>query len=134
MLGWLRGRGTASQGAPARGPVRGAEEPEEPMNMSPEDVARALAGPEPPLVLDVRTPAEYAAGHIRQAHLVPLPQLGGRLGELPGGQPIVCVCHSGHRSGVAARQLRSRGYRVRNMTGGMLNWRGAVVRGPGAGS
>lgn len=104
------------------------------MELAPDDLVRALAGPEPPLVLDVRTPGEYAAGHIRQARLLPLPQLGGPLGDLPKGQPIVCVCRSGHRSGIAARQLRDRGYRVRNMTGGMLNWRGVVVRGPGAGA
>ena len=45
--------------------------------------------PEEYLLLDVRQPEEYAAGHLPGARLLPLPELEGRLHELPRDAPIV---------------------------------------------
>jgi rhodanese-related sulfurtransferase len=74
-------------------------------------------------LLDVREPAEWQAGHAPGATLIPLGQLSARLGELPRDREIIAVCRSGNRSGVAARTLRSAGFRpVRNMSGGMIAW------------
>lgn len=114
MLDWLRAR---------------APEAADKADISPDALAQALAGPNPPLLIDVRTPMEFAAGHIREARLMPLSDLGRRLGDLPKDRPLVCVCRSGHRSGAAARQLRSLGYSAQNMSGGMLRWRGPVAPG-----
>jgi rhodanese-related sulfurtransferase len=75
-----------------------------------------------PLVLDVREPSEYAAGHIAGSTLLPLHQLAGRMSELPKDREIVCVCASGSRSSSAARQLTSAGYTVLNLNGGMSWW------------
>lgn len=111
MLQWLHPRG-----------------PEPVGEVSPEAVARALAGPEPPLLLDVRTPAEHAAGHIHDAKLIPLSQLASRAAELPHDRPIVCVCRSGQRSALAVRHLCALGFSAQNMAGGMLRWRGPVAR------
>src|SRR5512139_2443425 len=78
-----------------------------------------------PLVLDVREPSEYAAGHIAGSTLIPLHQLAGRMGQLPKDREIICVCASGSRSSSAARQLLKNGYTVLNMSGGMSRWQRA---------
>ena len=78
-----------------------------------------------PLVLDVREPSEYAAGHIAGSTLIPLHQLASRLSELPKDREIICVCASGSRSGSAARRLLSNGYNVLNLSGGMGRWQRA---------
>lgn len=73
-------------------------------------------------MVDVREPSEYQAGHIAEAKLVPLGELEARMDELPKGRPILCVCASGARSGMAARRLASAGYEVMNLRGGMSGW------------
>ncbi len=75
-----------------------------------------------PYLLDVRTPVEYKQGHITGAELIPLNELSARVGRIPKGRDIICVCASGHRSIVAARQLTAKGYPVSNMKGGMAKW------------
>ncbi len=78
-----------------------------------------------PLVLDVREPSEYAAGHISGSTSIPLHQLSGRMSELPKDREIICVCASGSRSSSAARRLASNGYNVLNLSGGMSRWQRA---------
>ncbi|NTU82254.1 MAG: rhodanese-like domain-containing protein [Chloroflexales bacterium] len=75
-------------------------------------------------LLDVRSSEEYAHdGRIAGSHLLPLPMLSLRLNELPKDTPIVCVCRSGNRSGVAAEQLARQGFSdVINLAGGMIGW------------
>jgi rhodanese-related sulfurtransferase len=72
------------------------------------------------LLLDVREPDEWSAGHAPEAVHVPL----GRLdpGTLPHGRVVVAVCRSGNRSGTAARQLMAAGIDARNLAGGMKAW------------
>lgn len=77
-------------------------------------------------VLDVRTPAEYRAGHIRQAKNVPLQQIAQ---YQPKAQPIYVICQSGMRSKQAAKQLQKKGYNVINVRGGMNQWTGKRVGG-----
>lgn len=78
-----------------------------------------------PLVLDVREPSEYAAGHIAGSTLIPLHQLASRMSELPKEREIICVCASGSRSGSAARHLMKNGHTVLNLSGGMYRWQRA---------
>lgn len=78
------------------------------------------------LVLDVRTPAEYDAGHVPHAVNIPHDQLAGRLDELDAtpDQPIVVYCKSGARSAKAASVLLAAGYdNVHHLTGDMDGWR-----------
>lgn len=75
------------------------------------------------LLLDVREPDEWSAGHAPDAVHVPLGQLDP--GRLPQGRPVVAVCRSGNRSGKAALQLRAAGVEVHNLTGGMKAWAAA---------
>jgi rhodanese-related sulfurtransferase len=70
--------------------------------VTPQEVQQRLAEGAPLLLLDVREPQEYAEAHIAGSTLIPLGQLSLRLNELPQDRPIVAVCRSGNRSGVAA--------------------------------
>jgi phage shock protein E len=91
------------------------------------DLQNRLADAAPPFVLDVRNPDEYTQeGHIGGAALIPLPELEQRLGELPRGRPIVCVCGSGKRSSRACTLLADQGFtQLSNMQGGMDAWKQA---------
>ena len=82
--------------------------------------------PIPFMVLDVRTPEEYAAGHIQGAKLIPVQELSEHLAELPKDRQIYVYCHSGRRSAKAAAMLAKHGFsRVENMVGGIEAWKAA---------
>jgi rhodanese-related sulfurtransferase len=76
----------------------------------------------PPFVVDVRRRDEFVAGHVPGATLIPLPELGARLEEIPRDRPVVCVCRSGSRSGSAVKLLTKHGLYAENLRGGMLAW------------
>jgi rhodanese-related sulfurtransferase len=73
----------------------------------------ALAGRQPQRV-DVRTGAEFAAGHAEGSLNIPLDHLPRRLGELDKARPVVVACASGARSGMAADLLRQAGFEAVN--------------------
>jgi rhodanese-related sulfurtransferase len=78
------------------------------------------------LVLDVREPSEWAAGHIEGATLIPLGELPSRLAELPKDRTIVVVCRSGNRSAQGRDILRGAGFpSVTSMESGMNDWTAA---------
>ncbi len=63
------------------------------------------------LLLDVRTPEEFASGHIQGAVNIPVDQLAQRAKELPSGKAgIVIYCRSGNRSRRAEHILRDKGF------------------------
>lgn len=81
------------------------------------------------VLLDVRTPQEYASGHIPGSISVPL-QILGDSGTLPAGKdtPLFVYCQSGARSGQAVRLLAQMGYgKVKNI-GGIAAYKGKVER------
>jgi rhodanese-related sulfurtransferase len=104
-----------------------------PAQITPDELAKQLGAPSAPFVLDVREPAEYQQGHIPGSVLMPLGTLESRLHELPTDRPIVAVCRSGARSGMATGVLRKAGRDALNMAGGMNAWRGPVERWGAAG-
>ena len=74
-------------------------------------------------LVDVRTPSEFASGHIEGAVNIPLQQLSKRMGELgPMTQPIVMYCRSGARSARARSQLMDMGYSEVHNLGPMSAW------------
>lgn len=81
------------------------------------------------VLLDVRTPEEYAQGSIPHSRNVPLHQLGRIAAELPSRDtPIFAYCLSGARSAQAVSRLKAMGYTdVRNL-GGINRYLGKVVR------
>lgn len=84
------------------------------------DLKKALEGGA--YLLDVRTPEEYAAGHIAGAHNLPLDKVAGWTGELPQDKTIYVICRSGHRSAQASELLKKAGLDVMNVGGGMNDW------------
>ena len=86
------------------------------------------------LVLDVREPDEWVAGHIPGAALIPLGELAARVAEVPRDRDVVVVCRSGNRSAQGRDILLGAGYTsVTSMAGGMNDWAGSgrpVVEGP----
>lgn len=91
-------------------------------SVSAAELNEKMKQPKRPLVLDVRQPDEFRTGHIIGAKLIPLGELGRRLGELPKDKEIVCVCASGSRSSSATKMLVRAGYNAVNMKGGMTSW------------
>lgn len=74
------------------------------------------------LLVDVRTPGEFASGHITGATNIPVQEIERRIGELgPKGRPVVLYCRSGARSAQAARILTAAGYVAHNL-GAMGRW------------
>ena len=74
------------------------------------------------LLVDVRTPEEYAEGHIPDAINVPVQELEARMAELPKDRPIVVYCRSGKRSARAASMLQAAGYTSIHDLGAMSSW------------
>ncbi|MDW7997015.1 MAG: rhodanese-like domain-containing protein [Bacteroidota bacterium] len=77
------------------------------------------------VVLDVRTPAEFAEGYIPGSRLIPVQELPQRLRELESlrEKTIIAYCRSGNRSAHAVRILRHNGFNAFNMSGGILEWK-----------
>jgi rhodanese-related sulfurtransferase len=76
-----------------------------------------------PQLVDVREHAEFAAGRIAGARLLPLGELQRRLAELDRTRPVVCVCRSGSRSRKGAEKLEALGFtNVQHLDGGLMAW------------
>lgn len=74
------------------------------------------------LVLDVRNPDEFAAGHLMGAYNAAYTRLLERQNEIPSDRPIWIYCRTNNRSSYAAGFLKSRGYEVVHLTGGFEAW------------
>lgn len=78
-----------------------------------------------PLIIDVRTAGEYAAGHVPGAVNIPYDQMENRVAEIrvPKDQEIVLYCRSGRRSGLAAKTLAAHGFtNLGLLEGDMPGW------------
>ncbi len=97
-------------------------------SLSPADAVRMI-NHDKAVLIDVREPGEFAAGHAAGARNVPLAAIDGAKG-LPTNKalPLVLVCASGARSSRAAAQLRKAGYSsVHSLSGGTEAWRNASL-------
>lgn len=92
--------------------------------MTQEQLVEHLAKhPQHLFVLDVRTPEEYAEGHVPGAVNVPHDQLASRLAEVPKDKDVVVYCRSGRRSALATDVLAANGYqRVSHLEGDIQAW------------
>jgi len=82
--------------------------------------------PIPFVMLDVRTPEEYAEGHIKGAVLIPVQVLQTRLSEIPKDKQVYVYCHSGVRSARASKMLAKHGFHnIENIVGGFEAWKHA---------
>lgn len=77
------------------------------------------------VLLDVREPHEWAAGHVDGAIHIPLGELPVRLPELDAQARTLVICHLGGRSARATHWLQAQGYDATNVDGGMEAWESA---------
>lgn len=92
--------------------------------ISTEELAAALAGPRPPVLLDTRPEEEFAVSHLRGALRVdPDATAFPALDTLARDTPIVTYCSVGWRSAAVAERLRAAGFTaVRNLEGSLFRW------------
>jgi rhodanese-related sulfurtransferase len=76
-------------------------------------------------LLDVREQDEWDRGHAPAAHLLPMSVIQDRISELPEGEPLLVICHSGYRSYNVAKALVAAGYDAVSVAGGMEAWQSA---------
>ncbi len=77
------------------------------------------------LLLDVRTPEEFAQERMAGAINIPLQVLAERLCDVPQDRPVVLVCRSGNRTKMAAQILTKAGYKNVYDLGGLMQWKAA---------
>lgn len=92
-------------------------------SLAPVEFQNRLSKEPKALLIDVRTPMEYASGHLSGARLIPLQDLAQNSTSLERERPILLYCRSGHRSGLALRQLQAHGFQVQDLEGGILAWK-----------
>ncbi len=84
-----------------------------------------LVNREGAILLDIRDPKEYSAGHIAGALSMPVSSIDARIGELESekGKPVVLVCKMGQQASATGRKLKALGFEnVRRLSGGMAEW------------
>lgn len=95
-----------------------------------EGLKNILANQQDIVLIDVREPEEYVAGHIPGVPLMPMNTIPGKVAELDKSKEYVFVCRSGNRSHQVARFLQANGFeKVHNFYGGMLSWKEPVKTG-----
>ncbi len=99
--------------------------------VSPQELYASSSTEQPPIVIDVRGPGEYAAGHVQGAINIPLGQLSGKLKQIPRDRSVVTYCNM-HQRGEsrgerAAALLREQGYQVQTIDGGYPAWKEASL-------
>jgi hydroxyacylglutathione hydrolase len=91
-------------------------------------LAEEMAGADPPVLLDVRNPREWATRHVDGSMNVPLNHLQERIVEIPRTRRIAVHCAGGYRSSIAASILHQ--YGITNLTelaGGLAAWEAAKL-------
>ncbi len=97
-------------------------------DLSPTEFSKQLKETENPTILDVRTPGEFGEGHIQNALNIDWngSSFDAQVSKLDKNKTVFVYCLSGGRSGSAASQLRSNGFKnVLELDGGMMAWRSA---------
>jgi len=99
------------------------------VNISTAELQERLEKGEKLTVIDVREPWEYAEGHVPGAVLKPLGQIRTWAGQLRKDDEILLICRTASRSTMAYQFLTRLGFNnVKNVSGGMVTWRGKVAR------
>ena len=100
-------------------------------NISAQEAYKRMGETDKYILLDVRTPQEFAQVRIKGAKLIPLDQLGSRAAaEVPDKDALIFVyCQSGARSTRAAGMLANMGYTAVANFGGIMDWPYETERG-----
>ncbi|MBU6284615.1 MAG: rhodanese-like domain-containing protein [Betaproteobacteria bacterium] len=90
--------------------------------------ATRLMNDEEPTLIDVRSPAEYEAGHLLRAKSIPLVDLPKRVSEIKGKKPVLVLDTDGSKAAKASAIIREAGIeRVYSLAGGVAAWRAASL-------
>lgn len=82
------------------------------------------------VLIDVRTPEEFASGHIEDAYNIPLDRIDITSQVVKDkSTPLYLYCRSGARSARACHYLQSEGYTNAVNIGGIMSWQGPVTKG-----
>jgi adenylyltransferase/sulfurtransferase len=90
--------------------------------INPTELQELMAGPNPPLLVDVREPFEAEIAQIAGSLLIPMNSLPQRLQEIPKDRAVALYCHAGARSAYAAEWLSRQGYDALSLAGGIDQW------------
>lgn len=88
--------------------------------ISPSEVKQLLKDGKKVSLIDVREDEEVAEGKIPEAAHIKMGEIPDRLSEIDKNEEHIIICRSGRRSENVAFYLQDQGYKVKNMTGGML--------------
>ena len=91
-------------------------------DIEPVDLATRLGHMDTLRLLDVREPWEWTVARIGEPQLLAMGELEREIETLDQGRELIVYCHHGVRSSVAAAWLRARGFRARNLSGGIDRW------------
>jgi rhodanese-related sulfurtransferase len=102
------------------------EAPAEAPSIASLELSARLGSGTAPVVIDVRTPEEYAAGHIPGALNIPFDQVAKRISEIDAPHGVALYCMVGPRARKGEAALLSEGYTsVLHLEGGMAAWQAA---------
>jgi hydroxyacylglutathione hydrolase len=107
--------------------------------MTADELLEAMTARAAPVMLDVRSPEEFAQGHLPGAINIPFQRVSSGISELPADRAELLVVYCGHgpRAWIAGRALRRLGFTdIRYLKGHMAGWRRAglpEVSGPSTG-
>lgn len=102
------------------------EAPPEAPSIAPSDLNARRESGTAPVVIDVRTPEEYAAGHIPGALNIPFDQVAARISEVDAPQGVALYCMLGPRARMGEAALLNAGYSpVFHLEGGLAAWQAA---------
>ena len=94
-------------------------------DIQPAEFEQRIAAKYPIRIVDVRTPREFASGHVPGAINCPFDKINGQLPGIELHEEVVIVCHSGMRSSIACKQLSETYEHLFNLVGGTSGWRSA---------
>ncbi len=100
---------------------------EEIKTITPEELRKKLETGEKLELVDVREDEEVAAGMIQGAKHIRMGDIPANLDYFDKNKEYIFICRSSARSGNVCYYLQGQGYKVRNMSGGMLNWTGETI-------
>ena len=90
--------------------------------ITPAELQKLLAEPNPPTLIDVREEGEAAICAIEGSTLIPMSFLPQRLQEVPRHRPVALYCHHGMRSMMAGQWMARNGYDALSLAGGIDRW------------
>jgi len=105
-------------------PAACSKPPSEAPSLSPKELETRLAASDAPAVIDVRTPAEYASGHVPGAVNIPYEEIATRIGEVEAPNGVALYCGRGPRARKGEESLFASGYGkpVFHLEGGFTAW------------